>query len=194
MQRKSSSPNPALPRGIGGIERDAGGDGIAVADAESREQLELVRGPVAEIERARAAHLERVAAGADVIEVQLRATLDEVAHRAMAALAKGGGVLAEKIEERPVADDGDLERLGDAAAPLAVRERGEEMEIVEHGEGRGEGADGVFAARKIDRRFYADRAVALGEGGGGDADDAQSAVDQRGGEAQRHRAPRRRLR
>ncbi len=76
------------------------------------------------------------------------------------------------------------------AAPVAIREGGEEMEIVQHGEGRGEGADGVFSAGEIDGRFYADAAIALGERGGGDADDAQAAMDERGGEADgiQHRA------
>ena len=67
---------PFLDR-VDDVERDADRDGLAVAEPMMRHRLELVRRPVAEIERPRAAQLERIAAAADVREVQLGGAPDQ---------------------------------------------------------------------------------------------------------------------
>ena len=65
----------------------------------SRQLLELVRGPVAEIERPRRSELERIAARRDVPQVQRRATADHLLHRGPVAVDQRGRMRFEEIEE-----------------------------------------------------------------------------------------------
>ena len=58
-------------------QREADRDRFAVPQLVVGELLELVRRPVAEVERPRGAELERVAAGGDVLQVQLGAAIDD---------------------------------------------------------------------------------------------------------------------
>ena len=174
--------DPALLLRVDGIEQHAAGDGFAVRDAKAGHEFQLVRGPVAEVERAGAAILEGIAVGADVVQVHFRAAEDEPLHRLEVAQRETRGAVAEPGEEFRVLDDGDLERLGHAAEPVAVGEREQEVEVVQHGERRRKGADGVFAAEEVDAVFHADTRVVLPEHSRRHADLAQAAVDERGGE------------
>ncbi len=61
------------------VQRDADGDGFAVADSVFGKLFELVRGPMAEIERAGGAEFKGVAGAGDVVEVQFGAAMDEAA-------------------------------------------------------------------------------------------------------------------
>ncbi len=71
---------------VTGVEGDADGDGLAVAEGVAGLDLELVRGPVAEVERARGAELKGVAACADVFKVELGATADDLFDGSLVAL------------------------------------------------------------------------------------------------------------
>ena len=61
---------------INHVERDADGDGLAVADLEMGKLLQLVRRPMPEIQRACRTSFKRVAAVADVFQMQFGATAD----------------------------------------------------------------------------------------------------------------------
>jgi hypothetical protein len=70
--------------------------------------------------------------------------------------------------------------------PSSRRGRGRDSRntsVVQDGRGAGKGAKEVFGAFKIDGVFDADAGVALGEGGGGDADMTDAAVEEGGGQA-----------
>ena len=85
---------------VRGVERDADRDRLAVAQLVVRELLELVRRPVPEVERPRRAELERVAAGGDVVQVQLGAAVHQVRHRRQRALDEVARVVLDPGEER----------------------------------------------------------------------------------------------
>ena len=135
---------PTDGRRIGAVQRDAQPDGLAVAQRVVTQQLELVGRPVAEVQRTRAAGLERVAGAADVLEVELGAAANDRAERLEGAVAYGGGFAHEQLEERGVADQRDLDRLGQSSAAIALWQRGDEIEVVDHRIRRGEAADGVL--------------------------------------------------
>src|SRR5688572_1602584 len=68
-----------LERGrIGGVDRHADCDRLPMAQPIRGEGLELVGGPMAEVERARASELERVTRGRDVLQMELRASAHEL--------------------------------------------------------------------------------------------------------------------
>ena len=89
-------------------------------NGKARHRLKLVRRPVAEIQRARAPHFKRIAARADVLKMQLRATEDEMPHRIRITRAELRRVLDEEIKKRTVTDERDFKRLGNPAAPIAL--------------------------------------------------------------------------
>ena len=77
----------SLPHGIADIERHADGDGLTVPQPVARHRFDLVRRPVTEVERARAAELERVAVAADMRQMQFgRAAHDVRKGRTIAGL------------------------------------------------------------------------------------------------------------
>src|SRR5271165_945449 len=61
---------------VSAVEDEPDGDGFAMAQLVARAGLELVRGPMAEVEGASAAVLEGVAPGGDVLQVQLGRAAD----------------------------------------------------------------------------------------------------------------------
>ncbi len=85
--------------GISAVQRDADRDRLAVSHRVPGEHLELVRGPVAEVERACAALLERIAAARDVLQVQLGAALDQVLDGVGCERRQRIGVRADPGEE-----------------------------------------------------------------------------------------------
>lgn len=102
------------------VQRDADGDGLAVPKLVFRELLQLVRRPVAEIQRARAAELEGIAAGGNVVQVQFGATVDEPLHRRWLERGQRLGVALDGVEELRVTDARDLHGL-DVAGALVAR-------------------------------------------------------------------------
>src|SRR5262245_55708060 len=85
--------------GIACVERNADGDGFAMTDMVAGERLDLVRGPVAEVERASTAALEWVATPGDLTQVQLRAASDHVGHGGAVEQREGVDALLEAAEE-----------------------------------------------------------------------------------------------
>src|SRR5690606_5303375 len=98
-----------------------------------RQRLELVGEPMAEVERPGRSHLERITVHRDVVEVEDGASLDEDLHRVQVASAQARRRTDEEIEEGTILDDRDLERLGNAAAPVLIRKRLEEVRVVDDG-------------------------------------------------------------
>ena len=119
---------------INHVQRDADGDGFAVADLEIGKLLQLVRRPMAEIQRTRRAELKRVAARGDVIEVQFGAAVDQPLHRRRFERSQFFRVAFDFVEKFRVADAGDFHGLDVAGAFVARFERGEQVEIVDDGE------------------------------------------------------------
>ena len=139
-------------------------------------------GPVPEIERPCGAVFEGITVGSNVIQMKLRAPCDEALHGGKVAGGVAWRGFAEFFKKGAVADDGDFEGFGDAAEPVAVGEGKQKIEVVNHGEWWGEGSNRVFS-EEVDGIFHSDPGVVLGEHGRGDADEAESAVDECGGEA-----------
>ena len=71
----------ALQVRIGAVERHADRDRLAVPQPVVGHLLELVGGPVAEVERPRRAELERIAAVGDVREMERGRAADQPLHR-----------------------------------------------------------------------------------------------------------------
>ena len=148
-----------------------------------RKQFELVGGPVAVVEGAGGAEFIGIAGGGDVVEVEEGAALEDAADGGEVAGGDFGGGAFDGTEKGGVLDGGDFDGFGDAVEQERQREGVEEVGVVEDGPGWGEGAEEILGARKVDGVFDADAGVALGEGGGGDADEADSAVEEGGGES-----------
>ena len=108
---------------VGTVESDADGHGLAVAEIVVAEQFELVRGPVTKIEGAGAAELEGVPRATDVGEVELGAATDHVGARLLLTSVEGRGVRLESLEEATIADQRDLDGLGDARDPSVEMKR-----------------------------------------------------------------------
>ena len=158
------------------------GDGFAMANLEFGKLLEFVRGPVAEIQRAGRAKLERVAGGGDVVEVQFGAAIDEPLHGCGIKRRRALRVPLDRFEEWRVANERDFHRFDITGAFVAGREGGEQFKIVDDGKGRGKGADEIFFAKGVDAILHAHAGIVLAEGGGGKADVAHAAMGGGGGQ------------
>src|SRR4051794_990725 len=88
----------------------------------SRELLELVGGPVAEIERARRSGLKCVPAQTDLPHVQFGGALDQFTHMPGREPRERLGVAFDPDEEGAVADERYLDRLRHPGALLARRQ------------------------------------------------------------------------
>lgn len=117
-----------------------------------------------------------------MVEVKYGAPLDEFAHLGPVAIFEVGGMAAKEVEEVGIANEGDFEGFSNSTEPVFFWQGVEEVEIAEYGEGRGEGAEKVFLVVAVHSIFDADGGIILSKGGGGNADEAESAMDQGGGE------------
>ena len=93
-----------------------------MADGVVGKLLQLVRGPVAEIERAGGTEFKRIAGRGDVIHVQFGTTMDETLHRIRVKFAQPFGVPLDGFEEMRVADQGDFDGF-DVAGPFVARQK-----------------------------------------------------------------------
>ena len=108
---------------------------------------------------------------------------DRVLHRHPVPAAQARRGLADRGEERAVAEDRALEDLVGARAELADRQRRQERGIDDHRARLVEGPDHVLGLRVVDAHLAADRAVDHGEQSGRDAHPVDAAHPGRGGEA-----------
>src|SRR4029079_7529668 len=107
-----------------------------------------------------------VSSRGDVPEVERRGAPYDLLHRGRFASDERGGVGFEELEEAAVLDERRLDRLRDASAPVAVLQRREKAEVVDHRERRGERAEVVLLAERVDAVLDADCRIVLQEGGG----------------------------
>ena len=126
------------------------------------------------------------------VEVERGAPADHLLHRAEIARPERRCQLLDQIEERAVLDQRRLDRLRDAGAPFAIRQRLQELGVVDDGKRRRERAEIVLLPEGVDAVLHAHRRVVLRQHRGRHADQANPAVRGRGGVARRHRARRRR--
>ena len=139
----------ALPRRIHDVERDADRDGFAVAQPMVRHRLELVGRPVAEVERPRAAQLERIAVAADVREVQFGGPRGQRRDDGRSPLAMFATLRFEIAEERGVAQQRHLDGLADAADAVARLSVSRNRESLMTANGGDERADEVLLAEQL---------------------------------------------
>ena len=169
--------------GVKQVHRHADRHRLTVRHREVGHLLQLVRGPVAEVERAGAAHFKGVAASADVIHMKFGTALNEALQSRGLQAGEGIAHGLQLMEEGGIADQRDLDGLDDAIAPFTLGQGVEKGEVVDHRIGDGEGAHPVFFAHVIDAILDAYAAVALAERGGGETNVADAAMGGGRGEA-----------
>src|SRR6185295_10315173 len=89
---------------VSGVESDTDSDGFTVPQLVLGELLQLVRRPVAVIERSGGAELERIAALRNMLNVEIGAPIDQLLHAGHVASGQRGRMLLEKFEEGGVLD------------------------------------------------------------------------------------------
>src|SRR3954452_14204355 len=94
---------PYLHR-IAAVERESDSDRLAMTQRVVRQDLQLVRGPMAVVERTRAAGFERIAAVRNLAHVQLGAAPDHIRHRLRLERDQLISVRLEPCEEHRIAD------------------------------------------------------------------------------------------
>ena len=145
--------------------------------------LQFVRGPVTEVERTGGAEFIGIAAGGDVLHVQLRAALDELLKRLLLQGSEIVGHGFDLLEKGTVTNERDFDGLDDAVAALTRGQRFQEGEVVHDGKGHCETADPVFLAEVVHAVLHSHAAIALAEGGGGETYVAYAAMGGGGGKA-----------
>ena len=118
-----------------------------------------------------------------MLEVELGGAADQLAHRVGGAGRQRVGVRLQPGEELRVADQRHLDRLGHAGDRVPAPEALEEPAVVQHGERRGEGAEEVLHAERVDAVLHADARVGLREHRGREPHRPDPAVRRRGGVA-----------
>ena len=81
------------------VDRDANGDGFAVANLKIGKLLKLVRRPMSEIERSRGAGFKRIAAVGDMLDMEFGAALDHPSHGRRLKTGEQGGVLFQGFQK-----------------------------------------------------------------------------------------------
>ena len=173
----------ALHAGVNEIHGHADGHGLAVRHGEFGNLLQLVGGPVAEIQRTGGTKLKRITAGGDVLDVQLGAALHDLFQRLLLQRCEVIGHRFDLLKEGGIANERDFDGLDDAVAAFARREGFEEGEVIHHRVGHGEAADPVFLPEVVHAVFDAYAAIALRERGGGKTHMPNAAMRRGGGEA-----------
>ena len=146
---------------IARVERDTDGDSLAVIELIFCQLLELVRGPMTEIQRTRRPHFERVAAKPDLAHVKLGAGLDKMIKMRPGKARKRIRMGFEPLEKLAVAYQGNLHGFSHACSLLAQRQHVDEGAVIDDRPGRRKGADQVLETEQIDGVLDADAAVIL---------------------------------
>src|SRR5213595_3677614 len=90
------------------------------------------------------------------------------------------GVLLDVVVKRGVFQQGHLDCFGYTAAPFAIWQRVEEVEVVQHGERWSECAQKVLLAEAVDAVLHAHPRVSLREDRRGNADQTDAAMSSGG--------------
>ena len=168
---------------IAGVKRDADRDRLAVPQHVAGKSLELVRRPVAIVERPGRPGLERIAAVRDLVHVQLGAPPHHRVEGVGLKARQRIGLTLDPEKEIRIADQRDFHGLRHAAALFALGEHVEKCRVIDHREWRREGAEQILETEGVDGVLHADAGVVLREHRGGAADMAHATMKDRRREA-----------
>ena len=152
-------------------------------DFEIGKLLQLMGGPMAEIQRPDGTAFKGISGGGDVADMEFGAAMDQVAQGIRLELPERPGVLFQTAKERGIANTGDFDSLRVTGAFVASGESREQIEVIQHRIRRSERPDEVFLSERVDAVFHTHSGVALAQGRGGNAQVTDSAMSGGGGEA-----------
>src|SRR6266700_7111991 len=138
-----------------------------MADLVFGKLFQLMRRPMAKIERPRRAEFERVAGSGDMIEMQLRATINQSLHCSRLKCPKGFGFGLDDLEELPIANEGHLQSFDVTRAFVSSRQGIEQLKIIHHCKGRRESSDEILLAKRVNSVLHTDTRVRLAQSSGG---------------------------
>src|ERR1700759_2197298 len=156
-----------------------------MAQGVARERLELVGRPVTEVQGARGAALEGIAAARDLAHMEPRATQHQRFERVRFEGRERRGLTLDPVKEGAIADQSDLDGFGHTGPLVARRQDVKKSLVVDHREGRRKGPEQILETESIDRVLYADAGIALREHRGRAPDVAHAAMEYRGGKSDR---------
>lgn len=177
---RSEQPDP--PR-IHGIERQPDAHRLAVRQLECGHALEPVCRPVAVIERTRFVRLEGITAIHDVARVELCRAHDDRPCNIHGTSTDRRTIALERLEERGILEQCDLDGLAEATAPDCIRQRGEEGPVAHDGVRWCERAGEVLLSAPVHPILHAHGAVILRQDRGGHADMPHATMGDRSTEA-----------
>src|SRR5439155_20034796 len=111
--------------------------------------LQLVRRPMAEIQRASRAELERIAGSSDVVQVELGAKINQPLPRRWLELAQQRRIAFYRLEKFFVTNERYLHSFDVTRPFIARRKKGQQLEIVNDCEWRSECPDEILFAERI---------------------------------------------
>ncbi len=135
---------PKRQRRINCVDRHANRHRFAMPQGKLAQHFQLMRTPVAKIQRPRFEHLKRIAAARDVIQVQLgRATNDRQAHFHFAP-PDPRRQPAHVVKQRRILQQRNLHRLDESANKIAIRQALQQRGVVDHAPRHGKRADPIL--------------------------------------------------
>ncbi len=176
---------PAGQGGVDGVDGQADGDRLAVPQLKPAHHLQLVRRPVPEIQRPRLPLFERVPPLGNVPQVPEGRAADDGQGLVPLPAADGRRIPPQVVQQLGILQQGHLHRLGKSAHKIPLAKAVQQARVVDHPPGGGEGSHPVFLAKQVDAVFDSHAGIGLSQGGGGQADQANAAVGDGGGKADR---------
>src|SRR5712691_5221335 len=143
--------------------------------------FQLVRCPMPKIERPRGTEFERVSGSGDMIEMQLRATINQSLHCGRLECGESFRISFESLKEFPVANERDLHCLDVTGASVSRRQGVEQLKIIHHGERGRESSDEILFAKRVDSVLHTYTGVRLAQSRARNADMPYAPVGGGGG-------------
>ena len=137
-----------------------------MANAKRAHLLQFVCGPMTEVQRARRPRFKRVTALHDMSHMMLRRAFNQALDCAWITQSQGIGMRLNPFHKVPVTNQTNLQRFDVTVPQLPVRQRIEEIIIVNHRMWHGKRSDEILLAVRIDTIFHTNAAVPLAESGG----------------------------
>src|SRR5690242_12344809 len=145
-----------------------------------RHAFQLVRYPMAKIEGAAAARLERVTRAADVPQMKNGRTLDEFFNRGGFATRESCRVVHQPRKEARIFDQRHFDGFCHASQRVAWCKSRKEAVVVEHRPGGSKRSKKILESQMVDAVFDTDPAIVLPQHGRGYTHQADAAVASRG--------------
>ena len=105
---------------------------------------------MSKIERAGRAQFKRIAAGRDVLHMELGGTINETAHGSAVKARELAGLLFQRGEIRGVTNAGHFDRFAVARPFIPGRKRAQKGKVIDYRGGNGKCADKILLAKGID--------------------------------------------